>query len=492
MRDYHSQQSIDEISNVIKDILTGYYVDPESAPASPGADKRALVDAFGDANLPKDGKGLKAVLDLFDSEVVTNSIKTWHPLFMNQMSAGVALPAVLGDLFSSMLNCTMATWEMTPVATIIERNVSRWMASLLGMKPGSSGIFIPGGSLSNLFALTVARDNKFSPKIATDGLQSIEKRGAILCSEACHYSIGNTGNLLGLGKDHIIKVASNERGEMLMDDLHAKLAWCDQQGILPFAVVATMGLTVTGGFDPLEEIAEVCRERDMHLHVDAAFGGGMALTKAGKDIFAGIEHADTVIWDAHKWFHTPLTCTALLAPDARIFKHSFSTGADYLFHPQEEEIDLADDLGHYTFLCGKRFDALPIWFTLETFGTQYFHDLADQAVALTEQIHAAIEAHPDFQPTYRPISPIICFRYLPEGSEKWPTDYTNNLQRWVREEAKRRKLAMFNITKFKGGDHFRMILINPLTTREHVETLLTQLVELGREYVAANPVETRV
>ena len=113
-------------------------------------------------------------------------------------------------------------------------------------------------------------------------------------------------------------------------------------------------------------------------------------------------------------------------------------------------------------------------------------------MTLTREIHDFLEAHADFQPSYTPISPIICFRYLPAGSEHWPLDYTNRLQRWVREEAKRRKLAMFNITKFKGADHFRMILINPLTTRAHVTRLLDQVVDLCREFTAANPVESTV
>ncbi len=489
MQEYHSPQQIQEISDALHQILTEYYVNPEAVPTSPGADKAQLVTRFAQAP-PEEGSGFKEVLDLFRQEVMPHSIKTWHPLFMNQMSAGVSLPAVVGEMLSSMLNCTMATWEMTPVATIIERNVSQWMASLLGMKQGSSGIFVPGGSMSNLFALTVARDRKLGPQIAKHGLQSSLERGAILCSEACHYSIANSGNLLGLGKDHVIKVASNQRGEMLVDDLQRRIEECQSKGMRPFAVVATMGLTVTGGFDPLADIADICKKQDLHLHVDAAFGGGMALTTLSSSIFSGIEAADTVIWDAHKWFHVPLTCTALLAPDARVFKSSFATGADYLFHPQAEDIDMAEDLGHYTLLCGKRFDALPIWMMAKTFGLKYFRELADSALDLTHQVHSLLVSDPDFQPSYQPVSPIICFRYLPAGSASWPAAYHNQLQRWVREEAKRRKLAMFNITKFKGSDHFRMILINPLTTLAHMENLLQQIKQLCGEFQAANPVDS--
>ena len=487
MQDEQSPEQIQALFNDVSRILTGYYHNPESAPAAPGADKRTIIDLISQPNLPTQGIGLDKALAFFENKVLPNSVKTWHPLFLNQMSAGASVPAILGDLLSSMLNCTMATWEMTPAATIMERNVSQWMAQLIGMKPGSSGIFVHGGSYANLCALTVARHQRLGADVAHDGLAGKNYRGAIICSEGCHYSIANAANILGIGSDHVIKIRSNERNEMLETDLIEKLRRCDDEGITPFAIVATLGLTVTGGFDPLARIVEICKDRNIHIHVDAAFGGGMSLAEGSERHFAGIEHADTVIWDAHKWMHTPLTSTVLLAPDARIFKHTFSSGADYLFHPQDEEIDIADDLGHYTPMCGKRFQSLHIWLLLKAYGAEYFREMATDRMTFTRTIYQYLLEDDDFVPSYDPVSPIICFQYRPEGCENWSPEYSDRLHRWVRETSKRRKLAMYNITRHKGQDHFRMILINHLTTEEHLKKLFEEMRALGQEFLAKEP-----
>lgn len=487
MQNEQTPEQIQQLFSAVSQLLTGFYTNPESAPACPGTGKRELIEMISIPDVPSQGMGLEKTLEFFETKVLPNSVKTWHPLFLNQMSAGASVPAILGDMLSSMMNCTMATWEMTPAATIMERNVSMWMGQLLGMTQGASGIFLPGGSIANLCALTVARHQRLGPTVARRGLSRSDRQGAIICSEGAHYSISNAANLLGIGSEHVIKVRSNERNEMLEKDLIEKLRWCDDQGITPFAVVATMGLTVTGGFDPLARIVQICKDQNLHIHVDAAFGGGMALADQGQHYFEGIQQADTVIWDAHKWFHVPLTCTVLLAPDARIFKHTFSSGADYLFHPQEEDFDIADDLGHYTIMCGKRFHALHIWMLLQAYGADYFKNLALDRVNFTRAVYNHLVQDRDFVPSYDPVSPIICFQFRPEGSENWTHEYSDRLHRWVRETSKRRKLAMYNITKLKGEDHFRMILINHLTTEAHIHKLLEEMRALAREFMAAEP-----
>ena len=314
--------------------------------------------------------------------------------------------------------------------------------------------------------LITARNHRLGPDAALKGVQSLSYQPVIICSDASHYSIANAGDVLGIGKEHVIKVRTNQRQEMLIDDLKEKLAECAANNQRPFALVATMGTTVTGGFDPLKELVPICKEHNIHLHVDAAFGGGFSLSKDGRTVFEGIEHADTVIWDAHKWLHVPLTCTVLLAPDARLFKQIFSSNANYLFHPQAEEIDIADDLGQYTLLCGKRFDALRVWILFKAYGQDYFRDLAQSRVELARDFYRMLCDDPDFVPSYEPASPLQCFRYEPEQLRGIDQAYADRLHRHVREQAKQKGLAMFNITHLKGRDHFRTILINPLTTTD--------------------------
>jgi len=485
----HHPETIASAFRRIQEIVTDYYSEPERDAVLKYTPKEAMIEAFEEPVPPEEGLGLDAAIDLFRDRVLPASVKTWHPLFVNQMSAGATMPSLVAEMLASMMNPTMATYEAAPAGTIIERNVTRWMADILGMPKGSGGILLPGGSISNLLALSVARNRRLDRRIAREGLGEIDQRGVILCSAASHYSVANAANLLGLGTNRVIKVATNERNEMKIDSLRAEIDRCGDHGLRPFALVATMGITVTGGFDPLWEIAAICREHDIHLHVDAAFGGSMALTREGKGYFRGIEYADTVLWDAHKWMHVPLTCTSLLAPDPGVFKEVFSSNANYLFHPREDDLDLADDLGQYTILCGKRFDGLCMWFLFKAFGKAAYQKMAEERLATTLAIARIIEDSPDFELSYEPRSPLICLRYLPPEINGCSAVYRDRLQRSIREECKRRGLGFFNIAELKGEEHLRMVLNNQLTTVGHIETLLEELRRLGHEQIVENPPE---
>jgi len=484
-QDFHHPDALRQFSQQITDILQNYYSQVEGEKVLAYRTKQTLLQQFRETAPPKTGNGFSHTLDYFRDHILSQSVKTWNPMFMNQMFAGASFPAITGDLLASMMNPTLATWEMSPVATIIERNVSEWMAGLIGLPEGSSGIFLPGGSLSNLMAISIARNQKLSPKIKSEGMYGQEP-GAILCSAGCHYSIANAAHLLGIGTDNVIKVDTNDRNEMLVDDFKAKLAECQAKGLRVFAAVATMGITVTGGFDPLEAIVPICKANDIHIHVDAAFGGGMCFSEEGRALLRGIDQVDSVIWDAHKWLHTPLTCTVLLVPNAGVLKHIFNSDADYLFHPQEEDVPEVEDLGKYTILCGKRFDALKVWMLFKSLGTDYFKKVVEDRLQFTRDVYRVLQEDEDFTPSYAPVSPIACFQFkkVPNATPA----YMDRLHRWSREMCKKRELALFNITKLRGQDHFRAILINPLTKLEHIRKMLDDLRGMRDEFLAANPV----
>lgn len=484
----HFHQDIDGLTQRLGDILREYYTEPEAQPVFPKMSKADIVASIHQPKPPSSGLGIAGALDLFRERVLPASVKTWHPQFYNQMFAGSSPAGVFGDALASMLNPTLATWEMSPAATIIERDVAGWMGQLLGMPKGSSGIFVPGGSLANTLALAVARYRILGSEVNQKGLSGRRDKPVILCSDASHYSVSNAAMLMGIGTEQVIKVATNHRNEMLSEDLAAKLDQCEQDGLRPFAVVATLGITVTGGYDPLREIVAVCKGRNLHLHVDAAYGGGVALSKQGPALFDGIEHVDTVTWDAHKWMYVPLTCTALLAPNPDILKAAFATNANYLFHPQDVDMDLADDLGNYTLLCGKRFDGLRVWMMFQAMGETYFRELADDRMAFSQSVYEMLRDDDEFVPSYEPVGAIQCFRYLPGAVADAPVTYQDALHRHIRETLKRSGEMLFNISKLKGRDHFRAILINPLTTRDHFRAVMAAIRTTGEAYIAENPV----
>ncbi len=489
MQAYHQPDEIRTATNRLLDILIDYYSSPKSSKAVNYRSKEELVKAFYQGEPPNEERPLDDVLKEFKESILPASVKTWHPLFMNQMFAGASFPSIIGDLMASMMNPTLATWEASPVATIIEKNVSQWMAQMMGLPKGSWGIFLPGGSLSNLIALTIARNQFFGMDIRQTGIP-MEKKPVLICSEASHYSIANAANILGLGSDHLLKIKTRVNGSMDTNDLEKQLQQCDRNHQTPFAIIATMGLTVSGCFDPLDEMARICKPRGIHIHVDAAFGGGMALTQKGKRHFTGIEHADTLTWDAHKTLHMPLTSSVLLLPNPQLLKSVFSQKeATYLFHPQpEHEIE---DLGKYTPLCGKRFDALKLWLLWHTYGTENFREQAENRFKLTEDFGAYLKSTEDFHMDYQSESPISCFHWAPKEwqkvDRKLRAPYSNKLHRTIREEIKQDGNAFFNIALLNGMDQFRFILINPLTTLDQLKDLVSEIRARALAYCNKHP-----
>ena len=488
MKAYNEPHEQKKITDLVFEILNSYYHQPETRKTLGYQSKEHIVDCFYQETPPDQPRDFREVLNDFRDRILPFSVQTWHPRFLNQMFAGASFPSIVGDLLASMMNPTLATWEMSPVATIIEKNVTQWMAQLIGLPAGSWGIFLPGGSMSNLVALTVARNRTFGMEIRQTGLP-MEKKPTLICSEASHYSMANAANILGIGTDNLIKVKSNRNGSMNIADLDEQLKRCEREARTPFAVVSTMGLTVTGCFDSLKDIIGLCKPRGIHVHVDAAFGGGMALTEYGKTLFEGINQADSVTWDAHKTLHMPLTCSVLLLPNPELLKPVFSQQAGYLFHPQDgHEIE---DLGKYTPLCGKRFDALKLWLLWQTYGTTYFKELAESRYQLVRDFNRFLAECPDFEQDFESQSPITCFHWLPQDWRGKPREsiaaYSNKLHRHVRETMKQSGIAFFNITAVNGIDQFRMILINPLTELNDLKDLALQIRTMALQYRASIP-----
>lgn len=473
MNDLHSADAIRQSMRQLETLFLDHYEHPEQTPLLQFKTKATLAAELADPTPPQNGIGLEAAVDLFTKDILGNAVKTWHPNFMNQMSAGAAYPTVLATALATMMNGTLSTFEASPAATIIERNVAGWMADLLGMKPGSGGIFLPGSSLGNFLALVLARATRLTTDCKRD-----ERPPVVLCSDAAHYSIANAVSLMGLDRKNLVLIATNDANEILIDDFAEQIKRCLDEGRRPFAAVATLGLTVTGGFDPIAQMAEWCTRYDIHLHADAAFGGGMALTDRRDPYLSGIELADTVTWDAHKWLHAPLTTTVLLTPQPQILKAAFNPDAPYLFHDFDDQSGLTEDLGHFTPMCGKQFHALPIWLMFKAYGSDWFRTQAQARLVMVDAFAAEVKADPELELAFDPRSPVLCFRYRPKTACDEPT--LNRLQVQIREHIRASGQALFNVSDIKGVTFFRLILINPLTTMATIRPILARIKELGR------------
>lgn len=388
------------------------------------------------------------------SRIAAASTGIVNPRCMGHQVAPPLPAAALAELVSAVLNNGMAVYEMGPASTPIELLVVRWMCEALGMPAGAGGVMTSGGSLGNLTALLAMRAAK-APDVWRDGSR---EPLAVLVSEDAHYSVKRTLSVMGLGEAGAVRVPLDARHRMSGAAVRAALAGAKGRVI---GIVAAAGSTATGAFDPLDELADVAAEHALWLHVDAAHGGGVALSQTHRGKLRGIERADSVVWDAHKLLMMPALVTGVLFQREDDSYRTFSQQASYLFGERNWW-----DLGQRTVECTKRAMAIEVWTTLRSRGAQWFGDVVDRLHALAQELAAKIEAAPDFELALAPESNIVCYRHTGGGD-----DHNRALRQRVVED------GTFYIvgTQLPSGYYLRSTLMNPLTESRDLDELLDHL-----------------
>ena len=292
------------------------------------------------------------------------SVKTGNKQFVNQLFSGFNFPAFIGEVFTTLANTSMYTYEVAPVATMIETEMIKLMNSYTGYDDGD-GIFVSGGSNANLIAMFSAR-NKVFPEGRFIGYDRNLKLTAFV-NEQAHYSFETAANVLGIGAKNVIKVRADKNGKIIPAELDKEIRDSINRGEKPFFVVATCATTLLGAYDPIEEMDEICKTHDIWLHADGSFGGSLILSDNHRHLMKGIEKTDSFAWNPHKLMNIPLICSVLLLKKRGVLQHNITDiNADYIFH----DIDMIEDLGTKSIQCGRKVDAVKLWFAWKYFGLE--------------------------------------------------------------------------------------------------------------------------
>jgi glutamate decarboxylase len=436
-----------------------------------------------DFSLKDEPEDLQSVLTLC-RDALHYSVKTGHPYFFNQLFAGIDVIALMGDCLASAANASMYTYEVGPVFVLMEDHVLKQMMGCIGYSSGD-GILAPGGSISNMYAMNAARFKMF-PECKEKGIRHLPP---LVCftSQEGHYSLKKGAALLGLGTDNIISVDTDNVGRMIPSDLRAKIGKAKAEGLCPFIVNATSGTTVRGAFDPLNDLADICEEHNLWLHVDAAWGGACLLSKKHRHLMNGSERTDSVTWNPHKMMGVPLQCSAFITKHSGLLKECNSTYATYLFQQDKKQYDVSYDTGDKAIQCGRHNDILKLWLSWKARGNngaeQHINKAFDNARYLTEQVIK----RPGFELVSGPEFVNVCFWYyppsirdLPEGPEK-----AQKLHR-VGPEVKKKMtekgslLVGYQPIKDKCNS-FRMIVHNSAVSYKDMDYVLDEIERLGKD-----------
>lgn len=435
-----------------------------------------LKETF-DLSLEKSGfKGdVKSLID----GVYENSINTQNPRFLNQLFGGSTEESWLGEVMVSALNTSMATYEIAPLATLMEKELVNILNDVVGFSE-VEGIMTPGGSYANMLGIQCARYVKV-PDSKEKGLYA-SKPLRVFVSSAAHYSSEKALGLMGMGTESLVKVETDVDQKICVVDLEKKIKECLNEGCVPLCVVSTAGTTVWGSFDPIEEIDVLCKKYEIWHHVDAAWGGLALWAEQKKVLYKGLEAVDSITIDFHKLLASTLTKGIFLTSKKGVLRGANSGGGTkYIFHNSDE--DLTEfDTGTYAIQCGRKVDSLPVWFQWKLGGTEQFNNKAKELYGLTDWFVSELNGKTDeYKLILSPEYMNICFQLLPTDS-KIDVGVFN---RELRDRLMSRGNFMVNFSSSKkDGAFFRLVLSHWGVTKEILKELLVELQTIKKELEA--------
>jgi L-2,4-diaminobutyrate decarboxylase len=411
-----------------------------------------------------------AVLDELEEVYLRDAVYFHHPRYLAHLNCPVVIPAVLGEAVLSAVNSSLDTWDQSAGGTLIERKLIDWTAARIGLGPAADGVFTSGGTQSNLQALLLAREEAKTDSVA---------RLRIFASEVSHFSVKKSARLLGLGQEAVVPVPVDHDKRMQTVALAHELERCRRDGLVPMAVVATAGTTDFGSIDPLPEIAELCAQYGVWLHVDAAYGCGLLASLERRDRLAGIERADSVTVDYHKSFFQPVSSSAVLVRDAATLRHA-TYHAEYL-NPRRMVRERIPNQVDKSLQTTRRFDALKLWMTLRVMGADGIGRLFDEVCDLAHEGWRLLAADPRFDVVVEPTLSTLVFRYIPAAVTDPAEIDRANLH--ARKALFASGDAVVAGTKAGGRHYLKFTLLNPETRAADIAAVLDLIAGHAEQYL---------
>ena len=346
------------------------------------------------------------------NKLVVPGITHWnHPGFMAYFNSTASMPGILAELLISTFNVNGMVWKTSPVATELEEVTLSWFRQMLGLSEDWWGIIYDCASVSSMHAIAAAREN-LNLNIRKEGMSGRAdlSKLRLYTSEHAHSSIEKGAVSLGIGFENVIKISTDNEFKIIPAELRKAIAEDRTKGWLPFCVAATVGTTSSTSIDPVNEIADICKEENVWLHVDAAHGGIAAILPEKRDIFAGIEKADSLVVNPHKWMFTPLDLSVFYTKKPDILKRAFSLVPEYLKTNEDSDVINYMDYG---VPLGRRFRSLKLWFIIRYFGVEGIRNRIREHLRIANDIAAKIDEHLLFERMAPVPFSTICFRAHP-------------------------------------------------------------------------------
>jgi glutamate/tyrosine decarboxylase-like PLP-dependent enzyme len=473
----------ERLGKAVTTIVSEYVASLDTRKVTSEATPQDLEKLF-DEPLPEEGITVEEILAQFTRDVVTHAMQVPSPRYFGQFNPTPLPIGVWADALCSMLNQNGGAWRNGPTSAMIEARVLRWLCELIGYGPESFGTLASGGTEANLIALKCARDRAHEAAVK-NGLRSAPGELTIYASEQCHFSIERSVDILGLGRSSLRKVETDKQFHIRTDALRKQIMADRKAGCVPCCVIGLAGATSTGVIDPLEELAAVAKKNNCWYHVDAAYGGTLAFSEKHRDKLRGIELANSITFDPHKWMFVPFACGAVLVRDGgRVLRDAFDITPEYL-NEDRGGVDVEFDFFRYGQMGTRRFNSLKLWMALKFMGREGYAEVIERQIELTEYLASRIDRSSDFKLVGQAETAVCCFRLLPPSIENASGFEQDRLQQLLQQEIERSGEAWITTTVLNGRRALRVNINSFLTERRHIDDLIELLVRKSKEIIGA-------
>ena len=417
--------------------------------------------------IPREGRPVEEVFREMEKDVYGNLSLVQHPRSFACVPSPVSLFSWMGDVMTNGYDPHASCWTNASAANCVEQEVVKWMCSLAGYPETAGGLFVSGGSMANLTALTAARDDRLKPEEWGQGVAYV--------SDQTHSSVAKGLHIIGFRPDQIRKIPTHRDFRMDMEALEAAVREDLEAGRKPFAVIATAGTTNTGSVDPLPQIGELCRRYGLWMHVDGAYGASVLVSRRHRENLRGIELSDSLSWDAHKWLMQTYGCSAVLVRDQKTLIHAFSAHPEYLEDAGRGEEVSYWDLGPELTRPAR---SLKLWITLQILGADAMGEMIDHGFELARLAEETVRQYADWEIISPAQQAIVNFRYAPVGYSESQLDRINQQ---IAMTITQSGYAQVLTTQLDGKRVLRICALHPETTREDIQSTIRLLDRYARQ-----------
>jgi aromatic-L-amino-acid decarboxylase len=439
----------------------------------------ALLEKLFDEPLPETGIADEEIFKLYTRDVLAHAMQVPSPRYFGQFNPTPLPIGVWADALASSLNQNAGAWRNGPTSAMIEARVLRWLCELIGYGRESFGVLASGGTEANLIALKCARDHAHKA-VVKDGLRSAPGDLVLYASEQVHFSVERSVDILGLGRNSLRKIETDETFHIRPDSLRSQIKIDRAAGRMPFCIIGIAGTTSTGVIDPLQELHQIARQNSCWYHVDAAYGGTLAFSAEHRSRLRGIELADSVTFDPHKWMFVPFACGAVLVREGgRVLRDAFDITPEYL-NEDRGGADVEFDFFRYGQMGTRRFNSLKLWMALKFMGRQGYAEVIDHQIELTKYLAERIDRLDNFERVGEVETAVVCFKLMPPSVKNSDGPAQDRLQQRLQQTIERSGEAWITTTVLDGRRALRVNVNSFLTRRNHIDDLVNLLERMSR------------